>query len=234
MKIGIISDAHGNAICLRLCLDYLKKANVKRKYFLGDAVGYCPDYNPVCSILRKEFDLCLLGNHDAVALDHIRKNSFNESIAKISYVKKGLTNTNRKFLLGLKPMADMKINNKHILLVHGSPWNPLEEYVYPDSISCDFASLNYDTIFMGHTHRPFISQVGNLLIVNVGSCGLPRDYGALASCVIYNTDKNEAQIIRIPLNKNEINKVYGKKIHKSILNVFERTEKNVIGKIINL
>ena len=47
MKIGILSDAHGNPHGLNRCLTALKREGAERLYFLGDAVGYLPDWKDV-------------------------------------------------------------------------------------------------------------------------------------------------------------------------------------------
>ena len=48
MKIGVVSDAHGNPYGLKTCIDFLRvRAQVARIYFLGDAVGYLPESPPL-------------------------------------------------------------------------------------------------------------------------------------------------------------------------------------------
>ncbi len=53
---------------------------------------------------------------------------------------------------------------------------------------------------MGRTHRPFIRYEKNVLLLNVGSCGLPRDIGIFASCAIYDPISHSAKIIRLEID----------------------------------
>ncbi len=40
MKIGVLSDAHGNPDGLKMCIDFFIQKKVGKIYFLGDAIGY--------------------------------------------------------------------------------------------------------------------------------------------------------------------------------------------------
>ena len=42
MKIGLLSDAHGNPDGLANCISVLRSRGAERLFFLGDAVGYLP------------------------------------------------------------------------------------------------------------------------------------------------------------------------------------------------
>ena len=37
---------------------------------------------------------------------------------------------------------------------------------------------------MGHTHIPLIRRVGDILVLNPGSCGQPRDYNPMPSYAV--------------------------------------------------
>ena len=76
MKIGLLSDAHGNPAGLGLCLDVLRAHGVERLFFLGDAVGYLPRWLPVLAMLREQGVTCIRGNHD----DHVLKASLREDV----------------------------------------------------------------------------------------------------------------------------------------------------------
>jgi hypothetical protein len=43
-----------------------------------------------------------------------------------------------------------------------------------------------------------------MTIVNVGSCGLPRDVGNLASCAVYDTVTRTAEILRVEFDVDEL------------------------------
>jgi len=58
----IVSDVHANLAALEAVLD--AERTWDRFVFLGDAVLAGPQPDEVLSLLRKEADFCLMGNHD--------------------------------------------------------------------------------------------------------------------------------------------------------------------------
>ena len=233
MKIGILSDAHGNEIGLDICLKYFSRIDVKKIYFLGDVIGYFPSVDMVMKKLEMNDAKCLLGNHDSMLLGMVEIDRGKEQIYKIQNARKKLNDQDFTKLSKRLPFLDEIIGNKRILFVHGSPWNPLSGYVFPDSDMKLFSLLPYDYIFMGHSHYPFSKKSGHVSVVNVGSCGLPRDHGNLLSCVIFNTDSMESEIIRLPFDLEELLDKYKNQIHSSVIEKLKlKTNTNVVGSII--
>lgn len=62
-----------------------------------------------------------------------------------------------------------------IVVFHGSPWNRLDEYIYPTDSLDKFKELPYNFILLGHTHYPMYRKINARHIINPGSCGQPRD-----------------------------------------------------------
>ena len=215
MKIGLLSDAHGNKYGLELCLKFFEKEKIKKIFYLGDTLDYFPDHNQVCSILKKKVFGCLLGNHDVNRLDNFNAN-------------------NKAYLSQLLPIKEVQLLGRKLLFVHGSPWDPLNEYIFSDSDLSEFQKLSCDAVFMGHTHRPFSQKIAGKLIVNVGSCGQPRDFGIMSSCAIYDLEKNDVNIYRIPMKIDKILTMYAKETNDSIKKTLERTTENLIGKVVNI
>jgi predicted phosphodiesterase len=62
--------------------------------------------------------------------------------------------------------------------VHGSP-RKINEHLFEDRPLSSFqrlaASSNADLIVFGHTHKPYTKLVDNVLFVNAGSVGKPKD-----------------------------------------------------------
>jgi predicted phosphodiesterase len=63
-------------------------------------------------------------------------------------------------------------------LVHGSP-RKVNEYLFedkPDRLYEKFAAgEDADALVFGHTHKPWIRRFGDVLFVNCGSVGKPKD-----------------------------------------------------------
>ena len=122
--------------------------------------------------------------------------------------------------------------SQYALLVHANPATPLTGYVYRDSDFSRYASVPHDVIFMGHTHRPFSVRHGGKLFVNVGSVGMPRDHGALASFALFDTDRGSCRICRVRLDPEKINAAYGARIHSSVRQLLTRRTAEPVGKLL--
>ena len=85
------------------------------------------------------------------------------------------------------PVSKMvTLDNTRYLLVHASPRDPLDEYAPPD---LDFwtrrlQNVDADVICIGHTHQPYVLEVGDKLVINPGSVGQSRDGDPRASFAV--------------------------------------------------
>lgn len=223
MKIGLLSDAHGNWSGLAACLDKLRGFKVDRIYFLGDAVGYLPGEREVLELLRLRDVVCQKGNHEAMLLGEISFSADKDRIYGIERARARLSETDRQYISGWPNHRVLELMSKKILFVHGSPANYLEGYIYPDNDLKVFENLPFAAVFMGHTHRPFISRREQTLIVNVGSCGIPRDNGDLLSFAVYDSDRDECEIFRLRFDSGQLRQVYGsEQVAEEVYRVFHR------------
>ena len=69
MKIGLISDIHGNATALKKVLEKLSP-HVNKILCAGDMVGYLPDINEVFDLVREHNIDFIIGNHDYMLLEN--------------------------------------------------------------------------------------------------------------------------------------------------------------------
>lgn len=224
MLLGIISDVHANISSLEACLEKLHaKHNVDKIYFLGDATGYLLNVNEVLDKLQKESISCILGNHDAMLLGLLPLSDERDEVYQIKRARKLITTENRFFLSSLLPFAIENFDKTRVLMVHGSPYNPLLEYVYPDTSVVGYEKLGYNYIFMGHTHRPFIKEEKKCTIVNVGSCGLPRDIGNMGSYALFDTERREVSIQRFEIDIFSVLK-RNPYLHSKVIECFKRKD----------
>ena len=70
MLYGICSDIHSNATAFHAVLDSMKENKVERRICLGDLVGYGVDANECVQLAKENMDVCLIGNHDSVAIKY--------------------------------------------------------------------------------------------------------------------------------------------------------------------
>ena len=232
MKLGFLSDAHGNLIALEKCLSYLNKISVDEIYFLGDAVGYYPQGIEVLNRLMYDGIHCLLGNHEAMLLGILDYSLYKEKYYQLEKIKKRISSDLIEFLQNLSPEYDYEIGGKKISLMHGGPSNSLLEYVYQNSDLSEFNKITSEYCFMGHTHYPFVKTKENQTIINVGSCGMPRDNGLLSSFCVLDTSNWEVSILRLEMDSLRIKKAYGNSTHKAIFDLYKRTPAHYTGSLI--
>lgn len=223
MKIGILSDAHGNDVATKLCVNSLIDRGAEIFYFLGDAVGYMPNVNSVMRILKKVGAKCLRGNHEEMMLNkYADANEELEQRYRLNDAKKIVSKRYYSVIKAWKISYLLNIDDKKILMVHGSPFDAINGRVYPTSDLNDFKSLPFDIVLMGHTHFPFIFSSGKIKIVNVGSCGMPRDIGNMASCALLDTESNHCEILRVKFDTYKIMSLFENKIHNDVKNTLSR------------
>ena len=213
MKLGLVSDAHGNPAGLDACLRALTGEGAARIYFLGDAVGYLPDVTAVLELLRSSGAICIRGNHEAMLLGELAVPEGREPVYRLSDAAAQVDAAGLAWIRSWPTRLDTDVEGARLLLVHGSPADPLRAYVYPDADLGPFRTLPCDAVFVGHTHRPFVGQAGRVTVVNVGSSGMPRDVGHLASCAIYDTGTRSAEILRVAFDAPALIAKWGDRIH---------------------
>jgi predicted phosphodiesterase len=203
MRIGIFSDIHGNVEALKQCLVVFRDMGIEELYFLGDAVGYFPWENEVLDILRSLRAVCIKGNHEAMLLEELPLLREDDQLYGLKDARHRISKKNLKFIQKWPNFRELSFSGRRVFLVHGSPNDHLSEYVYPNSDLSFVNEYNCQGFFLGHTHCPFIVNQGVVHIVNVGSCGLPRDQGNLSSIAVYDTRSHRTQILRLQFNLEE-------------------------------
>jgi putative phosphoesterase len=186
MKLAILSDIHGNLPALDAVLGDITSQSVAAVYCLGDLVGYAAFPNEVVDRIRRERIPTIIGNYDdGVGFDRDECGcAYREPAEKalgdqsLAWTKAHTTAENKAFLQTLHHELRFETNGKRMLLVHGSP-RKMNEYLFEDRPLSSFerlaASSNADVIVYGHTHKPYTKYVNDVLFVNVGSVGKPKD-----------------------------------------------------------
>ena len=125
MKIGIISDVHGNYPALERVISELYKLECDSIICLGDISGYYSMINECIDMIRNENIYCIKGNHDSYLLGESRCSRSNSVNRCIEYQKKIITEDNYKWLTSLP----VELKTKKIYALHGG-WNdPIDEYI---------------------------------------------------------------------------------------------------------
>jgi putative phosphoesterase len=231
MRLGLLSDAHGNPIALQICLESLHRLGVDRLFHLGDAVGYLPGEREVVALLRKSRAECLRGNHEGMLLGEVALPPANDRIYRIVDARSRMVSGDFSLLSTWPTQRIVDLDDRRLLLVHGSPSDPSGGYVYPDSDLSAFDGLPFDAVFMGHTHYPFVARRQGVIIANIGSCGLPRDQGNLLAFAVYDTQSNNVVIYRKAFNVTETMDYFtGFNVAEEVYQCFHRSPRSpVVG-----
>src|SRR3984893_5431611 len=160
MRYAIFTDIHANLEALEAVLaridDISKAEPIDQIWFLGDLVGYGPNPNECIDTLRQRTNVIIAGNHDWAAVGKLDLEDFSEA-ARISaeWTATQLTEENRTFLANLPE----RIERNECILVHGSPYGPLWEYLTSEVLA-ERSFQHFSTRFciVGHTHVPVIFQ----------------------------------------------------------------------------
>lgn len=233
MKRALISDIHSNLEALTAVLADIRSQGIIDIYCLGDVVGYGP--NPrECIDEVMNCRVCLLGNHDQGAL--FDPEGFNTGAERAIFWTReqlessgSLANGQRRWdFLGELPRT---YQDGSFLFVHGSPRNPLNEYVFPEDIYNrrkmeKLFALIPRYSFQGHTHVPgvftedlrffspdeidFEYRLGEMkAMMNVGSVGQPRDGDPRACYVVLDDEANLVRFRRVAYPIDEtVQKIY--------------------------
>jgi len=206
MKVGLVSDVHGNRVALEAVLSDMP--TVDALACAGDVVGYNPwpsdcvdamvDPAPLLSALGRD-DLpagevpTVMGNHDrAVASGSaFRFNSM--AAAGVEYAREELDDEQ---LAWLDALPDERTEfDGQVKLVHGHPDDP-DRYTYPDDFSPRMLD-DEDVLVLGHTHVQHAEQYGEGIVVNPGSVGQPRDRNPKAAYAVVDLDALTVDLHRV-------------------------------------
>jgi len=218
MLYGIFSDIHGNLPALEAVLHSMDTRKVEKRICLGDIVGYGTSPNECAELVKQHSDICLLGNHDNVALKREAYSSFNVyAKAAIEWTFKNINDETKKYLKSRPYMA----NEDHFTFVHASPMSPADwHYVADLDVALEaFSYFNTPYCFIGHTHSPVIvatniedpyreipviadgplyrPKKNEKVLVNVGSVGQPRDRDNRACWCLVDSECNWVEFVRV-------------------------------------
>lgn len=189
MRIGVVSDVHSNPEALQAALDAMR-GEVDEVWCAGDIVleyRFCGD---TIGLLRDAGVPSILGNHDVVLLT-----------APGLPARKAVEDDDPHLAwLGTLPYRyERDVDGARVLMVHGNPWEPWDDYLPPhDRRWHDVDQLGVDIVLTGHTHLPMAQRFGRTLVVNPGSTSEPRQRDDRpGTYALVDTAAGTAEIVRL-------------------------------------
>jgi putative phosphoesterase len=212
MRVGILSDIHGNAHALTAVLNSAREKRVERLLCCGDYVGYYHQPAEVLKLLDGWKWDGTGGNHE----DMLRKwgrDIDREEIRRkygsgIAVAWESLGHAACSYLTELPHQKRLTVDGQRVLLCHGSPWNR-DYYVYPDAnpeiVNQVFEhDLDFDLLAYGHTHHQVKWVRGEQTVINPGSVGQPRDRKPGAAWAVWDTSTNEIELFTERYDPNPV------------------------------
>ena len=192
MRILVVSDIHANFAALSainephdVCL------------CLGDLVDYGPDPAACVRWAMKNAHYAIRGNHDhgvAQGIPVLGETGYRYLTGVTRpYVWKSLDPDERRYLLQLPVTQRITLDGKRIMMVHATPRDPLDEYVMrdPKTWAKRLQNIDADLVCVGHSHVQFNLLVDDVVVLNPGSVGQPRDGDPRAAYAIIEGNKIE-------------------------------------------
>lgn len=202
MRILLLADIHANWPALQaiaephdICL------------FLGDLVDYGLEPVPCIQWVQRRAHYAVRGNHDHGMAQNVfvgaRSSGFKHLTAATRTLTRGLLEDDHvRYLSQLPTQRLITIENTRFLLVHATPRDPLDEYAPndPEFWARRLQQVDADVICVGHTHHPYVLEVGDKLVINPGSVGQPRDGDPRASYAIIEDERIELKRVDYPVD----------------------------------
>jgi diadenosine tetraphosphatase ApaH/serine/threonine PP2A family protein phosphatase len=211
----VLSDVHANLAALdAVVADAVSAGSDAPPWVLGDIVGYGPDPVEVIDRLRGLGAKAIAGNHDLAAAGLIPIDDFNPLAAAAIRWTAGIIDADSRDYLASLPV---RLEEGHFTLVHGSPRDPVWEYLTSaEALADSLAHFSTRVCLFGHTHVPIVIEAvgGDLsakelapgkelrldaerMYVNPGSVGQPRDGDARASYAIVDPEVPSIEFHRV-------------------------------------
>lgn len=191
MKVGLISDIHGNRVALETVLEALPPVDILA--CAGDVVGYNPWPADCIDMLREREVPTVMGNHDRAVADGTTFRFNAQARAGVELAQEQLADTHLDWLSSLPD--ERHVADGRIKLVHGHPEDP-DRYTYPDQFSPRLLD-DADVLVLGHTHVQHAEQYAEGIVVNPGSVGQPRDGDPTAAYAVLDVDAMRVDCRRV-------------------------------------
>ncbi len=217
-RLAVITDIHGNLPALEASLEAIDAIGVDGVFCGGDLVGYGPHPNQVCDLIREREIPTIYGNYDyAIGRDlddcgcaYVTEHDRELGKQSVAWTLAQADQSAKDFMRGLPFDLRFELDDVPIHLVHGSP-RKVNEYLFEEKPARLYERLaaaeEAQVMVFGHTHKPWIHTYGDVLFVNCGSVGKPKDGDPRAAFAILDLDdagQVQVSIERVPYDADAV------------------------------
>ena len=196
MRIAIISDVHGNSVALEAVLQDLgQQPQVDQIVIAGDLCLNGPRPRETLHRLQALNCPVIQGNVDVEVMTGA-PNAGAKKRDTVAWTREQIGPEGIDYLATL-PLFHLVTNpyGNDLLVVHANPLNQ-EDAIFPTSPDSKLEHLlgklepTIGVLAFGHLHIAYTRRWRHLLLVDAGSCGLPRDEDARAAYAILTCENN--------------------------------------------
>ena len=212
-RIAIFSDLHGNSAATEAVLAAIDAEAPDAVYNLGDLVGYGAKPNETIEPhprarhpdhhgqLRRRRRASTATTAAAPIRTKTRKRG---GSSRSSGREASPPRRTRPTCARSLPEIRFEAEGKRFRLVHGSP-RRMNEYLFEDRDPRSLARIaqgaEADVLVFGHTHKPWVREIEDVLFVNDGSVGKPKDGDPRAAWALLTVERGkpvQVEIRRVP------------------------------------
>lgn len=213
-RIALFSDIHANLPAMAAVGEHLAQGGYDAVYRLGDLGGYASEPDAVQEYIEAMGCPVVMGNYDEGAgfdrpdcgCSYIKPFDIAMSETSFAWTRAHTSDASKAKLRTFPREIRLDVQNKRVLLCHGSP-RSTTEYLFEnrsDGFLRQFTGggkddANADIVAFGHTHVPFHRVVDGVHFVNTGSVGRPKDGDSRAGYCVLTVDGDSvtAEQIRV-------------------------------------
>ncbi len=196
MRILLLADIHANWPALQALQERCDVC-----LCLGDLVDYALDPVPCIDWVRRQAHYTVRGNHDHAVAQNVVANGRNgfKYLTSVTrpFTRQLLGETDLRFLSSLPVTQALTLEGTRFLLVHATPRDPLDAELWGRRLQ----NVEADVICVGHTHQPYVLEVGDKLVINPGSLGQPRDGDPRGAYAIIDDNRVELKRLEYPIEE---------------------------------
>jgi putative phosphoesterase len=178
MRVGVISDIHGNVMALEAVLAALEQDGIDRVVCLGDVAAMGPQPVEVVRRLRALDCPVVMGNCDLWFSEGQLPED--EGIAEqVRWARRLLSSEDVAFMQSFQPSVRLTLDDHlDLLCFHGSPRSNEEVILATtpeDQLDAMVDGADATIMIGGHTHVQMVRRYRHGIIANAGSVGRPRN-----------------------------------------------------------
>ncbi len=178
MRLGIISDIHGNLLALEAVLAELENEPPDRLICLGDVVAGPRAHDALARVRGLDCPV-IMGNWDAWSVDGMPEplNPTEERLYGLgAFWAHALDEADGDFIRTFVPRVELDLDGTRLLCFHGSP-RSYDDWIVattPDpEVDQLLGGFDAPVLVGGHTHLQMLRRYSDSLFLNPGSVGMP-------------------------------------------------------------